>query len=95
MPAEKPYKPYHHTNMALSQTALEEIARYMAPSSIFELHINPAQLIWVRTLLRKLGCDVEENPFAPYVNLITDRALGLVEWYVVDGNGLAIGCEGL
>jgi hypothetical protein len=91
----KPYKIYPGPNMALSQTALEAMAHQLAPSSIFELHINPAQTIWTRTLLRKIGCDVEENPFAPYVNLVLDKSLGLVEWYVVDGNGLALGCEGL
>lgn len=91
----KPYTPYPGPNMALSMVALEEIAHHLAPSNIFELHINRAQLIWVRTLLRKLGCDVEENPFAPFVNLILDDSLELVEWYVVDGNGKALGCAGL
>ena len=95
MPDPKPYKVFPGPNMALCQTALEAVASRLLPSSIFELHINPAQLIWVRTLLRKIGCDVEENPFAPYVNLIVDKSLGLVEWYVVDANGVAIGCEGL
>jgi hypothetical protein len=91
----KPYKIYPGPNMALCVTALEEMARHLAPSSIFELHINPAQVIWTRTLLRKLSCDVEENPFAPYVNLVLEKTLGLLEWYVVDANGKAIGCEGL
>lgn len=95
MPDAKPYKVFPGPNMALSQTALEAVSAHLQPSSIFELHIHPSQLVGTRRLLRKLGCDVEENPFAPYVNLVLDKELGMVEWYAVDANGDAVGCEGL
>jgi hypothetical protein len=95
VPSPKKYTPFPGPNMALSQTALEAVALHLAPSFVYELHVNPAQLIWVRTLLRKMSCDVEENPFAPHVNLVLDKTLKLVEWYAVDANGVAVGCEGL
>lgn len=57
----------------------------LGPAFVYTLTVHPAQLIWVRQLLKRIAVTVADNPFSPYVNLITDRTLELLEWYLSDG----------
>ena len=87
---------YVSTTMAmdLNIASLEEAARLIGPAATFELHVCENNIIWVRQMLKKLACDVMENPFAPYVNLILDNQLGQFEWFL-SANGRSIGSPGL
>ncbi len=94
MPDPK-YAPYPGPNMALTPLSLAAVANQLACSYVFHLHINPMQVIFARGMLHRMSADVQENPFAPYVNLVLTNSLGNTEWFLEDINGDAMGCEGL
>lgn len=77
----------------LCVVALEEAARCLGPAFVYTLTVRTGDTIWVRAMLRKMGADVQDNPFAPYVNLVTDEALAPHEWHLSDGKR-AVGSKG-
>lgn len=89
-------KPYHRLLIActLSITTLAECAIRMKPSHTYELHVSPREMALGKNILRSMAALVTENPFAPYVNLVTDSTLEPYEWYMRNESGEAWGSEG-
>lgn len=79
----------------LSPTALAECAIRMKPSHVYNLYVNPREIPSAMILCRRLGAFVEENPFAPYINLFADDKLKPDEWFIEGEAGEAWGSEGL
>lgn len=77
----------------LCMTTMEEAARRLGPSFIYDLYVNPTQILGTRDMLRGLVCMVKDNPFAPYVNLFVDDRLKPYEWYLC-ANNKAVGSDG-
>jgi len=77
----------------LSIVAMEEAAKRLGPAFVYDLYINPVQMIWVRGMLKQNCMDVRDNVLAPYVNLFEDNRLKTYEWYMC-ANGKAVGADG-
>jgi len=59
----------------LSGKTLEAAACKLGPSFVYDLHIHPHNVVWVRNLVRHVMADVKENPLAPYINIIEDQEM--------------------
>lgn len=72
---------------ALSRTALEDAARLLSrvPYADLRLEVHPVQASEAKQLLRNLGAQVEDNPFAPYINLSFPPGLADGEWWLCCG----------
>jgi hypothetical protein len=79
---------------SLCEVSLEDCAARLAPAFVYTLTVHPTQLVWTRQLLKKMGAAVQDNPFAPYVNVLTDVTLERGEWHLSDGNA-AVGTLGV
>ncbi len=77
----------------LSQTTLEEAANRLGPSFTYELRVNETQLPYARRLLRTMGADTMNHPFAPYINLVTQPGYRTDEWSI-HANDRGYGSEG-
>lgn len=77
----------------ISGTTLAEAAFTLGPSFTYDLYVNPRYFLEARSILRRLACDVADNPLAPYINLCTNSTLDLYEWYLV-ANGRSAGSKG-
>ncbi len=78
----------------LACTSLEEAARLIGPSFVYELYISPTMLLYGRDILRRISADRIDHPLAPHINLIEDSSLGRNEW-VLRANGKAAGSPGV
>lgn len=73
--------------MELCVVALEEAARFVGPSFIYDLFIHPDNILWARKVAH--ACHVMDNPFSPYVNVRADSTCEKHEWYLQTGNKAA------
>jgi hypothetical protein len=72
----------------LTEMSLRMVAERLGPAFVYELSVHPKNLIWARSLLRQLFCDVADNPLAPYVNLVSDPQMpSNYGWYLRTGDG--------
>lgn len=69
----------------LAIVPLQECAMRLGPAFVYTLTVNPAQVTWVRDLLREIASEARGNPFAPHINLVTDESLSRHEWFLSDG----------
>lgn len=73
--------------------ALEMAAQKLGPAFVYDLYINPKQIVWVKGML-KINCmDIKDNVLAPYINLFEDSRLNSNEWYLC-ANNKAVGADG-
>lgn len=79
----------------LGEVALIEAARQVGPSFSYTLHVNEHARVETYNLVRK--AQVEDHPFAPYINVIAhqESEIGQWEWWLVnDSTGEAFGSIG-
>lgn len=79
----------------LSIMALEECAIRMRPSRLYKLYVNAAMWPYACMVLRHIGATAQENPFAPYINLLELKTLTTREWFIEGDAGDAWGSEGI
>jgi hypothetical protein len=73
----------------LTEMSLRMVAERLGPAFVYELSVHPKNLIWARSLLRQLCCDVADNPLSPYVNLVSDSQMpSNYGWYLRTGDGV-------
>jgi hypothetical protein len=66
----------------------------IGPSFVYTLSVHRSRLLSARNTLRELSATVQDNPFAPYVNL---EAHDHVEtgWWYLRANGKSWGSRGI
>ena len=79
--------------MDLSEISMQEVAHRLGPAFVYELHVRDSIVVWARGFLKKMNADTQNNPFAPYVNILTDNDLDSGEWYVT-ANQNSVGSKG-
>jgi hypothetical protein len=80
----------------LCRHTLTNAALRLGPAFVYELAVSVGALMEARSLLRRLACDVENNPMAPYINLKPDCTLKPSEWYLkIPGGEVAYGSQGM
>lgn len=62
----------------------------IGPSWTYALHCHPSRLVSNINLCRKLMARVEDNPMAPYVNVVPDATLEFDSWFL-EANGKRVG----
>lgn len=90
-------KPYQRLKVAcnLSFHSLEQCALNMRPSHSYKLYVTPTLYTTAVSICRRMAAIVEDNPFAPYVNIIINKTLGPWEWFIEGDAGDAWGSEGV
>ncbi len=88
------YQPFADVNADLSQTPLSMCAQQLGPSFVYTLIVNPTNFQVAHRVLRDLMCSTKDNPFAPYVNLVTADYLAPSEWFL-SANGKNVGSRGV
>lgn len=65
----------------------------LPPGRVYSLCVSERAFVYARHMLQELAASTKENPFAPYVNLITSREFGRDEWCLTLGDD-SVGSEG-
>lgn len=63
-----------------SEFALQEAARKLGPSFVYEMRVSSRELLEARALLKRHLCSVVDNPLAPFVSLVEDASYKTFEW---------------
>jgi hypothetical protein len=79
----------------LSVVSMEECAIRMRPSRAYKLCVGRALLPYAYMLVKNIGADSQEHPFAPYINVLEHQKLQPLEWFIEGDTGDAWGSKGL
>lgn len=82
------------TDCDFSQSAIEEALPKLGPAFVYEVRCHYADVAWMRSALKRLMADLEDNPLSPYMNLVVDDAYARNEWSI-HANGNAMGSPGV
>lgn len=77
----------------LCAITIEEAAKRLGPSFVYDLYVSTAMLLNTRGMLKELGMVTKDNVLSPYVNLYEDNRLNTYEWYLA-ANNKACGSDG-
>lgn len=82
-------------SLDISTTALEECALRMRPSRSYKLYVHPRLWTIALSICRSYAALVENNPFAPYINVTVRQDLKRDEWFIEGDTGEAWGSKGV
>lgn len=75
----------------LCTTTLEECALRMKPRQSYKLWVNPRQFPYACMLVKHMGAESKDHPFAPFINVVTLDKLRPHEWFIEGDVGEAWG----
>lgn len=74
----------------MSRSSLEECARRIGPSFIYNLYVPSVKLLEARNRVRECLAHVKDHPFAPHINIVETPQFEEGEW-CLEANGQAFG----
>jgi hypothetical protein len=79
----------------LSQTSLEECASRMKAVGSYKLWVHPKMLPYANMLVKHMGAESRDHPFAPFINVVTNQHMNISEWFIEGDAFEAWGSEGV
>lgn len=79
----------------MSTTALEECAIRMKPHSSYKLYVHSKQFPYACMLVKHMGGESKDHPFAPFINVVVLDTLAHCEWFIEGDAGDAWGSPGV
>ena len=79
----------------LSTTALEECAIRMKPHANYKLYVHHKQFPYACMLVKHMGAESKDHPFAPFINVVVLDRLSHCEWFIEGDAGDAWGSPGV
>lgn len=79
-PDDKEYHWQPRPAQNLTELSLCMAADKIGPAFIYRLTVHKTQVLWARSLCRKLAADVEANPLSPYINIVWNESFARDEW---------------
>lgn len=66
----------------MSTTALEECAIRMKPHSEYKLYVHHKNYPYACMLVKHMGAESKDHPFAPFINVVVLNTLQHSEWFI-------------
>lgn len=80
--ASKPLYQRLPTDCDLSMTGLEECAIRMKAAASYKLYVNHKLFPYAAMLVKHMGAETRDHPFAPYINIVSLDKLKRDEWFI-------------